>query len=313
MLSRIAESLFWIGRYIERAEDTCRILDVHLQQLVEDPTLDQHESAASLLTAMGVEVGDLDEGTRVDQQLVMERLCYSPTSGTSLVSIMAAARGSARRARETVSVEMWEGINTTYHDVTANSFSRLRPVTAFKMVRERCAVISGLADQTMTHDEGWHFLALGRRIERVDMTARLMSIAAVNPLSQLAWSNALRACGAHHAFVRDYGGEANTTDAAGFLLLDRLFPRSIVATLKEAESSLAALEDATLRVAFTDKASLLLGRSRAQLEYRAPSDLLLDLSDRMVLLQEVCVEASQAVADRYFTGAAAAQWQRGAL
>lgn len=308
MLSRIAESLFWIGRYVERAEDTCRILDVHLQRSVEDPTVDPALTAESLFTAMG-----LDGEVPVDDRGVLSRLCYSPDWDSSIVSALAGAREAARRARETVSVEMWEGINTTYHEVTSGSFPRLRPLLAFRMVRERCAVISGLADQTMIHDEGWQFLQLGRSIERVDMTSRLISMAAVTVDSSIAWNNVLRGCGAHHAFIRAYGGDPLPRDAAGFLLLDRMFPRSVWSSLTSALDALEALSPGAVRVSITNKAALLLGQARAELEYRAPDDLLVDIAERMVALQEVCAEASDAVRTEYFEGSNARHWHQGGM
>ncbi|MDR1833651.1 MAG: alpha-E domain-containing protein, partial [Propionibacteriaceae bacterium] len=225
MLSRIAESLFWIGRYLERAEDTCRIVEVHLQLLLEDPSVNQEEAAATLLTVMGspvVETPDTNE--------VLRALCYDEDSPCSIASALGGAREAARRARETVSIEMWEAINTTWNSVKGGRLPRMRPASAFKHVRERCAVISGTADQTMSHDEGWHFLTLGRSVERVDMTARMISTAAVSS-GQSAWNNVLRGCGADHAFIRTYGGVTTDRDAAEFLLLDRLFPRSLVYTL----------------------------------------------------------------------------------
>ena len=98
MLSRIAESLFWIGRYLERAEDTCRILDVHLQMLVEEPTTDEEESSHKLLRVMGAPA----EGA-IDTDAVMRILCYDPASPCSIVAAVGGVRESARRARETVS------------------------------------------------------------------------------------------------------------------------------------------------------------------------------------------------------------------
>lgn len=99
MLSRIAESLFWIGRYLERAEDTARMLDVHLQMAVDDPVANPRAGARLLLTVMGASDGP----GHVDQDSVMRRLCHDPDSPSSVVSAIVGARESARRSRETVS------------------------------------------------------------------------------------------------------------------------------------------------------------------------------------------------------------------
>ncbi len=307
MLSRIAESLFWIGRYLERAEDTCRIVEVHLQLLLDDPSVDQEAAGMSLLEVMGCPP---EEGHTADPQHVLRVLCYDDESACSISAALGGARESARRARETVSTEMWESINTTWNSVRGGRLARMRPATAFKLVRERCAVISGTADSTMSHDEGWHFLVLGRSIERADMTARLIS-ASLTSGSQTAWNNVLRGCGAHHAFVRTYGGVTTSRDAAEFLLLDRLFPRSLVHTLASAEAALASLDTGDRRAGIEDDAERLLGTARAALEYRPPGEVLQDLPRRMADLQAVCNQAGAAISKRYFEGATAAQWHGG--
>lgn len=307
MLSRIAESLFWIGRYLERAEDTCRILDVHLQMLVEEPTTDEEESSHKLLRVMGAPA----EGA-IDTDAVMRILCYDPASPCSIVAAVGGVRESARRARETVSTEMWEAINTTWNGVNRGQLERLRPQTAFRHVRERCAVISGMADGTMSHDEGWLFLTLGRSIERIDMTARLLATPSLVGNSPRAWDHVLSGCGAHHAFVQRYGALASDRDAAEFLMLDRLFPRSLIYTLNTAVESLAQLGPSGLRIRPDDPAMRLLGAARASLEYLPPDEILRDLPDEMARLQVVCTQATQAISERYFEGSAAAEWVGGA-
>ncbi|MFZ0529681.1 MAG: alpha-E domain-containing protein [Propionicimonas sp.] len=307
MLSRIAESLFWIGRYLERAEDTTRIVEVHLQLLLDDPSVDQDDAAIALLAVMGAPAGE-----SADTSEVLRALCYDPASPCSIAAALGGAREAARRARETVSIEMWEAINTTWNSVKGGRLQRMRPASAFRHVRERCAVISGTADQTMSHDEGWHFLTLGRGIERVDMTARLISTAQVYSGTQSAWSNVLRGCGAHHAFVRTYGGVTTDKDAAEFLLMDRLFPRSVVHSLSAAETALADLDLAGgRRVGFDDEAQRLLGTARAALEYRDPGKVLDDLPARMTDLQRTCKLVSEAITQRYFSGATAETWSGG--
>ena len=175
MLSRIAESMFWIGRYVERAEDTARILDVQTQLLLEDPggRRGRHLPHPAV-----------DHGRRRRRATprrrpadVLELLAYDPTSPASIAAALAAARESARRARETLSTPMWEAMNTTYRAIPSGQFRAMRPPDRFRWVRDRAALINGTADATMTRDEGWQFLVLGRSIERADMTARLVATA----------------------------------------------------------------------------------------------------------------------------------------
>ena len=307
MLSRIAESLFWIGRYLERAEDTTRIVEVHLQLLLDDPAVDEEAAAARLLSVMGA-----PERSGLDTADVLRELCYDPASRCSIAAALGGAREAARRARETVSIEMWEAVNSTWNSVRGGRLQRMRPAPAFRHVRERCAVISATADQTMSHDEGWHFLTLGRCLERVDMTARLISTAQVTAGTHSAWDNVLRGCGAHHAFVRRYGGVTTYADAAEFLLLDRLFPRSVVHNLAAAERALADLDrDGERRAGFDDEARRLLGTARADLEYRPRGRILEELPQRMADLQRTCNQVSDAVGARYFAGATVATWSGG--
>lgn len=322
MLSRIAESMFWIGRYVERAEDTARILDVQTQLILEDPAVDEASTCQRLLSIMGVETGPSETGPSetgpdadepdapVDVDQMLQLLAYDRQSPASIAATLAAARESARRARETLSTSMWEGINTTWRAIPNGHFRSMRPPVALRWVRDRAAQINGIADATMSRDEGWHFLVLGRSIERADMTARMVATASLT--SGTAWGTTLRACGAYEAFLRTYKGLETERGAAEFLLLDRLFPRSVVYGLSRAEQCLANLEAAGQRVGFQNEAQRLLGRTRAELEYRSLSDVVADLPTEMERLQRTCAMATDAVTRRYFAGAEATAWLGGA-
>jgi uncharacterized alpha-E superfamily protein len=306
MLSRIAESMFWIGRYVERAEDTARILDVQTQLLIEDATIDQDATCRALLSIMGVEA---EPEWQVDVSLVLDRLCYDITSPTSIAAALAAARESARRARETLSVPLWEALNTTYRALPSGHFDSMRAPMIFQWVRERAALINGTADATMARDEGWHFLMLGRCVERADMTSRLVATAAQSSGTGAPWTSTLRASGAYETFLRTYRGLETERGAAEFLLLDRLFPRSVVFSLNRAEQCIENLESSGQRAGFQNEAQRLLGRMRAELEYRSLSDVMADLPTEMERLQRACALATEAVTRRYFAGAEALSWQ----
>ncbi|MEP9364579.1 alpha-E domain-containing protein [Nocardioides sp. CN2-186] len=306
MLSRIAESMFWIGRYVERAEDTARILDVQTQLLVEEGGLDEEDTCRTLLSIMGVE--EVEE-TRVDISRVLSELAYDPDSPVSITAALGAARESARRARETLSVPMWEVINTTYRAIPSGQFANMRPPGVFQWVRERAALVNGTADATMTRDEGWQFLMLGRCIERADMTSRLVATASIATAIGSPWTSTLRACGGYEAFLRTYRGIESERGAVEFLLLDRLFPRSVVFSLNRAEQCVDNLESGGQRAGFQSEAQRLLGRMRAELEYRSLSDVMADLPNEMERLQRTCALATEAVTRRYFAGAEPLTWQ----
>ncbi len=303
MLSRIAESMFWIGRYVERAEDTARILDVQTSLLLEDATIDVDETCHGLLSIMGVE----DAPEHVDLAYVLSTLAYDLASPVSIAAAISAARESARRARETLSVPLWEVINTTYRDIASGQFGARRTPHVFQWVRERAALINGTADATMTRDEGWQFLMLGRCVERADMTSRLVATASLTSASA-QWTSTLRACGAYEAFLRTYRGQETERAAAEFLLLDRLFPRSVVFSLNRAELCLDNLEASGQRAGFQNDAQRLLGRTRAELEYRSLADVVADLPNEMERLQRTCALATEAVTRRFFAGAEALAW-----
>ena len=219
MLSRIAESLFWIGRYVERAENTAGILDVQMQRSWRTRASTRRPPAATCSRSSGSE---FDETSPVDTAEVLRVLAYDTTSTASIAATLAAARESARRARETLSTSMWEAMNTTYRAIPSGHFRSMRPPVAFRWVRDRAAQINGIAEATMTRDEGYQFLVLGRSIERADMTSRSSPPRRIT--SGSAWGTSLRACGAYEAFLRTYKGLETERGAAEFLLLDRLFP-----------------------------------------------------------------------------------------
>lgn len=176
MLSRIAESLFWIGRYIERADGTARILDVHLQLLLEDPWIEEDTACRSIMGVMG-SVPPRDD-VRVTRGDVLTSLAIDRTNPSSIAYAVQSARENARRAREIVSTELWETLNTTYSR-TPRRINNEKAHEFFQWVRERSALAVGVTDSSTSRDEAWQFLTLGRAIERTDMTARLLATRAL--------------------------------------------------------------------------------------------------------------------------------------
>lgn len=308
MLSRIAEALFWIGRYIERIECTARILDVYLQLLVEDPVIDQETTCQSILAAMGIQ----HDGA-ADQEVVLRMLLYDRSSQHSIAYAVEAARENARRSREVVSAEVWEALNTTYNGVLSGQLSRSRPADAFRVARERANMVSALADHTQSHDDGWQFIVLGRHLERVDMTSRLILTRAYATGSASTWQITLRACGAAHAFTRTYRAIESPRAAVEFLLLDRLFPRSVAYSMGEVARCLEELDPRQRRIGFGGDAARIIGQARARMDYLSLTELMTDLPGEMGALQRVCAEASEAIAKRYFEGAVVPEWMGGDL
>lgn len=307
MLSRIAESLFWVGRYIERAEDTARILDVQFHRMLEDPWIDQDNAWQTLLQVMGAELAETE---RVNTADVCEILAYDVTNPSSIAGAISAARDNARGVREVVPSEMWECLNATWHGlgpeiVRANTMG---PHGLFRFVKERAAMLGGLINSSLSRDDGWRFLVLGGSLERVDMTARMLSACCSGTTGAAGWVTTLRSCSAHEAYLRTYHRAVDASRAAEFMLLDRLFPRSVFNALSTAETCLAELHPVTSRSGQSTDARHALGRARTYLEFARSDEVLSELPVLLARVQALCSEAASAVADRYFRQTAAIRW-----
>lgn len=307
MLSRIAESLFWIGRYVERADNTARLLDVHLNVLLEDPWVDEPTANASLLAVMHVPA----EGTAT-RETVLQSLATDPQRSSSITGTLGAARDNARRAREVISTEVWESLNTTYMQLGARSRTP-RPHDFFLWVRERAAVVWGLHSATTSRDDAWNFMELGRSLERADMIARLLMTKALAGTTGPNWTTLLRTCSAHEAYLRTVRSLVTQERAAEFLLIDRLFPRSIAYNLDKAETTLTLIEPGLSRNSQTDQARLALGRARTNLEYEAIDEILADLPAQMRQVQQACAAASDIIRDRFFLPSSSVLWSQEAV
>jgi uncharacterized alpha-E superfamily protein len=307
MLSRIAESIFWIGRYVERADDTARILDAFLAGILEDPWVDEDAASRSLLAILGTAA---PHDARLTSGDVLELMAFDANNPSSIAGALAAARENARGARETISSEVWECLNVTWHSLQSRRMAaeRLGPSIYLSFVRERAAVLTGLAESTMSRDDGWRFLVLGRNLERVDMTARLLSLTSFVEDRSEQWRTVLRSCGADESFLRTHGGEVVPQRVAEFLMLDRLFPRSALHALTEAEECLEALAPTTERAGMADAARRPIGQARTRLEYADAAALLEELPAHLRALQRACASASAAITARYFDQTSPVAW-----
>jgi uncharacterized alpha-E superfamily protein len=307
MLSRIAESLFWIGRYIERSDGTARILDVHLQLLLEDPWIEENLACRSLLSVMGAEMPpEEDVLSRAD---VLNILAVDRTQPASIAYSLNAARENARRAREVISTELWEVLNTTRARMP-RKVSSDKVHEFFGWVRERSALAVGIIESATSRDEAWLFFTLGRSIERADMTARLLATRSLTEASGPSWTTILRSVGAYEAYLRTYRGMPSARNAAEFLLLDRLFPRSILFSVTRAEQCMRDIEPRTDRVGVSDQALRQLGQIRSELEFRPIAEILDELTRHMDNVQLATSAASEAIRQRYFPTNAAPNWVR---
>ncbi|MFR9804740.1 alpha-E domain-containing protein [Pseudonocardia sp. RS010] len=308
MLARNAESLYWIGRYVERADDTARILDVSVHQLLEDATIDVDVAARRLLGVMGVDPGT-DEP--LDAFSLTEVLGYSADTPGSIVSSISSARENARGAREVVSSEMFECLNATWNALPERQrYARwVGPHAFFSYIEDRAAMFSGLAASTMSRDDSWRFYLLGRSVERVDMVVRLLLSRVSDRMGSPGWLSVLRSAGAQDTYLRTYRGAVDAVRVAQFMLMDRLFPRSVFSSLREAETCLQQLDQRpTARVGAQAEALRLLGRARSELEFLRPEELLDDLPAQLLSLQETIQKVGEAVSLQFFHAAPWVAW-----
>ncbi|HEY5397431.1 MAG TPA: alpha-E domain-containing protein [Trebonia sp.] len=308
MLSRVAEALFWVGRYVERAEDTARLLDVHFHEVLEDPDVDEVHACAVLLAIMGVP-GDTAKRYR-DSRAVLELLGYDEDAPSSIVGALSAAWQSARSAREALSAEIWECLNSTHNSLPARVAAArdFGPAPFFSYVRERAAIVAGYVESSMSRDASYDALVLGRSLERVDMIARLLAARIGAGQGSEGWTSTLRACSAYDAYLRTYQQGVEAPRVVEFLLVDRLFPRSVFFALSAGERALARLDPASGRSGLDEPAHRAIGRARTDLEFLSAANLLDGLPDRLLGLQRAVSTISKEVTQRLFAGSPPPQW-----
>jgi uncharacterized alpha-E superfamily protein len=241
---------------------------------------------------------------------VLELLGYDDTTSTSIVGALNAARQNARGAREALSAEIWECLNST-HNALPDRVAAARdfgPAPFFSYVRERAATFAGHVEASISRDASHDVLVLGRSLERVDMTARLLSARIGTGRGDEGWTSTLRACSAHDAYLRTYQHGVEASRALEFLLVDRLFPRSVFHALSAGEQALARLDPTTGRSVLDDPARRAIGQARTDLEFASTERLLDDLPDRLHGLQLMVSTVSEEVTRRIFAGSGPMQW-----
>ena len=235
LLSRVAESIFWVGRYVERAEGTARILDVSVYQALEQSDVEGSHAARRLLAVMG-----LPDSGRETLWQATERLATDAESLSSIAGALAAARENTRAVRHVVPVEFWEHINATWAELPARweAGRRASPAFYLSFVKTQCAGMTGLADTMMSRDQTWLFFTLGRCLERTDVVARQLATVAFDEVFDSGLVMLLRSCGGYEPYLRLSQGVVEPGRVLDFLLRDRLFPRSAFASLTLAEECL---------------------------------------------------------------------------
>lgn len=252
MLSRVAESVYWMSRYSERAESVARLINVNFNLNLDMPAGgDEQWSPLISITAQGARFAEkYGEPTREN---VIEFMAFDTQNPNSILASLINARENARAVRPVISEEMWEQINAFYlmvRDAGARQRMAYEPHGFFDQVIDASHALVGVTEATMTHNEAWHFGRLGRLIERADQTSRIVDVKYFvllprvddvgSPLDDAQWAALLRSASAFTMY-RQKVGRITPENVVGFLVLDREFPRAILWCVTKARESLHAI------------------------------------------------------------------------
>ena len=276
MLSRVANSIYWLSRYMERADNVARFIDVNLQMMLDLPS-GSHEQWQPLVSISGDDAAFSAICPVASRDNVIKFLAFASENPNSIVSCLRAARENARTIRESISPEMWEQVNSCYLMVNAASSNDwIRSQSSFfSEVKKASQLFHGITDATLLHGEEWHFYLVGRLLERADKTSRLLdvkyfmllpSVADVGtPLDDIQWAAVLRSTSALEMYRKRHGHIA-PEQIIEFLVLDHEFPRSIHYCLTTANDALHAISGTPIGM-FRNLAEQRLGQLRAELAY----------------------------------------------
>lgn len=282
MLSRVADSIYWLNRYIERADNIARFIDVNLNLMLDLPSGVQQQWEPLVITTGDSQLFRERYGEATAEK-VIHFLTFDRDYTNSIISVLHNARENARSIREIISSEMWEEVNSFYlmvKEAAARQTPAMLPefFTQVKLASHR---FSGVMDATMTHNEGWHFGRFGRLLERADKTTRILDVKYFvllpsaqwvgTPLDQVQWMALLRSASAYEMY-RKQQRRINPAAVAEFLILNRHFPRSIHFCIIQAEKSLHEITGTPLGT-WSNAPERSLGRLCAQLGYLVMEDV----------------------------------------
>lgn len=275
MLSRVADSLYWMSRYLERAEHTARLLDLQLHMMLDLAPQAADASWTRLLDSLYVETPDM----MCDPYTFTDLLTFDSRNDNSVVACIGSARENARHVREQISSEMWEQVNRLSiraRSVSLEAIWNDQPHEFLRSVKEGCHLFQGITDSTMTHGEGWQFIQIGRALERASSIASLLkshydAFAHIESRTRvtedfLEWIGLLKSCTAFEAYCKVYTADLRPDRIAEFLVLNPDFPHSIRFAVNSLSAALHALAQMT-ESKRAKSVNRLGGRLRATLDY----------------------------------------------
>jgi uncharacterized alpha-E superfamily protein len=277
VLSRVADSIYWLNRYVERAENVARFIDVNLNLMLDFPIGVAEQWEPLVLTT-----GDLplfqERYGQATAENVIQFLSFDSKYPNSILSCLRAARENARSIREIISREMWQQVNAFYllvkEAAQGQALSELHDF--FTEVKMNSHLFAGVMDATMSHNEGWHFGQIGRLLERADKTARILDVKYFillpsikdvgTTLDEIQWMALLKSASAYEMYRKCGQHRITPTGVAEFLILNREFPRSIQFCLLQAERSLHQITG-TPTGTWKNPVERALGRLHSELDY----------------------------------------------
>ena len=318
MLSRVADSILWMSRYVERAENVARFIDVNLNMSL-DLGPDMDHQWAPLVYTTGDHARFSERYQVANQAKVIQFLTFDEENPNSILACLSAARENARTVREMLSSQMWEELNKFYLMVreAARDTASVHdsPFEFFDRIKHAGYVLEGVTEATMSHGEAWHFRRLGRMLERADKTSRILDVKYFlllpnihevgTPFDTLQWASLLKSASALEMY-RQTHGRITPEKVVEYLILDPNFPRAMRYCLIRAEQSLLAITGGASGT-YRNRAEQRLGKLRAELDYTSIDDVISGgLHEFIDRLQTRLNEVGQAIHDTFFAAEAIA-------
>jgi uncharacterized alpha-E superfamily protein len=277
VLSRHAESFFWLARNVERAETVARVLDVTYTRSMDRF---QHDVWANRAWRTALAIGTLAEPANVDTcdaETAFDRCIFDATNLSSIASTVSIARTNAINVRSELSTETWENINELYLDVRAQTIeavTREGPARFLRRVRDRCQAIEGVTDATLLHVDGWNFLQLGRFAERGYLALRMLATIESLDDPWPEWQALLEMASASMPFARASSHLPASREVVDFVLFDPTFPRSVGFCANEVDAALHRISETPQGRGYTNQAEKLAGRLCAEFNFADVADVL---------------------------------------
>jgi uncharacterized alpha-E superfamily protein len=301
MLSRVADTLYWMSRFVERAEGVTRLVEVYRDSDLESDARrgDVGYWHPTLLAMCAQEQFEGDELDEPDSFLL-----FSSQWNNSVINSIKSARENARMVRDQLSEEIWVELNTLYHFLNSPKAMveyRNDESSFFRRIIRFSLVFQGLCDATIHHDEGWLFMSLGKYLERADLTSRVLDTLTLleSEPSRLDLIRALRSCTAFSAYRKRYRGALTMHNVADFLLFSQDFPRSIRFSIRCVDAQLHEISGVPSGN-FSNEAERLAGSALAQVNFsNIDSMIMKGLHNSIDELQKKLVEVGQSIFETY--------------